>query len=167
VTGGVWYWLLFAMCAAWVLLTGIGVVALKNIVHAAISMVLCFFGVAFIYVLLNAELVAIIQILIYVGAISVVILFAIMLTDQLRGRLRLFFNQQSVFALPLVVAVAVVLTWILVTADLPGATSKSQNLTLAALANGLFNRYVFPFELVSLVLLAAMIGAILLTRRED
>jgi NADH-quinone oxidoreductase subunit J len=165
--GGYWYWVLFGLVAAWVLVTGIGVVAFKNLVHAALSMVFCFFGVAFVFVLLNAELLAIVQILIYVGAISVVILFAIMLTEQPRGGFGLFFNRQSIFALPLVVATAAVLTVVLVAAKLPGARSVSYNLSINELSRGLFSHYVFPFELVSFVLLAAMVAAILLARKED
>jgi len=166
-TGGIWYWILFGMCATWVIVTGMGVVALRNIVHSAVSMVLCFLGVAFVFVLLNAELLAVIQILLYVGAISVVVLFAIMLTEQPRGRLGLFFNSQSVFALPLVVAAAVAFTLVALSAKLPPTGSESFSPSVADLSQTLFNEYVFPFELVSLVLLAAMVGAILLARKED
>jgi NADH-quinone oxidoreductase subunit J len=96
----------FAIVAAWVLACGIGVVTFRNIVHSAMSMVLCFLGVAAVYVLLNAGLLAVIQILVYVGAISVVVLFAIMLTEQRHAARGFFFNRQSVFALPLTVAAA-------------------------------------------------------------
>jgi len=149
-----------------VLVCGLGVVAFRNIVHSAMSMVLCFLGVAGVYVLLNAGLLAIIQILVYVGAISVVVLFAIMLTEQRRSQRGFYFNRQSVFALPLTVAAAVVITVVLVTSKLPANGSHSYNVSLLAIANGLFNAYVFPFELVSFVLLAAMIGAIALARKE-
>jgi NADH-quinone oxidoreductase subunit J len=166
-TGGTWYWVLFGLCAAWVIVCGIGVVALRNIVHSAVSMVFCFLGVAFIYVLLNAELLAVIQILIYVGAISVVILFGIMLTEHPRGRLGLFFNRQSIFVLPLVVAAMLGFVALAVSAKLPPSGSESHNPALEVLSKALFNEYVYPFELVSVVLLAAMVGAILLARRED
>jgi NADH-quinone oxidoreductase subunit J len=156
----------FVVVAVWVLVCGIGVVTFRNIVHSAMSMVLCFLGVAGVYVLLNAGLLAVIQILIYVGAISVVVLFAIMLTEQHRAKRGFFFNRQSVFALPLTVAAAVVITVVLVTSKLPPNGSHSQNVSLLGIANGLFNAYVFPFELVSFVLLAAMIGAIALARKE-
>ena len=158
---------LFAIVAAWVLVCGIGVVAFRNIVHSAMSMVLCFLGVAAVFVLLNSGLLAVIQILVYVGAISVVLLFAIMLTEQHRAGRGFFFNRQSIFALPLTVAAAVVITVVLVTSKLPPNSSHSHNISLLAIANGLFNAYVFPFELVSFVLLAAMIGAIALARKED
>ena len=157
----------FIVVALWVLVCGLGVVLFRNIVHSAVSMVLCFLGVAAVYVLLNAGLLAVIQILLYVGAISVVVLFAIMLTDQRHAGLGFFFNRQSVVALPLAVAVAVVVTVILVTSRMPLNGSHSFNVSLNGIASGLFSRYVFPFELVSLVLLATMIGAIVLSRKED
>ncbi len=150
----------------WVLVCGVGVVAFRNIVHSAVSMVFCFLGVAAVYVLLNAGLLAVIQILLYVGAISVVVLFAIMLTDQRLAGRGFFFNRQSIFALPLAVAVAVLLTVVLVTSSMSPNGSVSHNVSLPAIASGLFNRYVFPFELVSFVLLAAMIGAIVLARKR-
>ncbi len=158
---------LFVIVAVWVLVCGVGVVAFRNIVHSAMAMVLCFLGVAAVFVLLNAGLLAIMQILVYVGAISVVILFAIMLTEQPHAGLGFFFNRQAVFALPLTVATAVAITVILVTSKMPLNGSRSHNVSLAGIASGLFNRYVLPFELVSFVLLAAMIGAIVLARKEE
>ncbi len=158
---------LFVIVAVWVLVCGLGVVAFRNVVHSAMSMVLCFLGVAAAYVLLNAGLLAIIQILVYVGAISVVVLFAIMMTDQRETKLGFFFNRQAIFAAPLAVATAVVITVILVTSKMAPNGSTSHNISLSGIASGLFNGYVFPFELVSFVLLAAMIGAIVLARKED
>jgi NADH:ubiquinone oxidoreductase subunit 6 (subunit J) len=158
---------LFVILAVWVLVCALGVVAFRNIVHSAMAMVLCFLGVAGVFVLLDAGLLAIIQILVYVGAISVVVLFAIMLTEQHHAKLGFFFNRQAVFAAPLAVATAVVITVILVTSKMLPNGSRSHNVSLAGIASGLFNQYVLPFELVSLVLLAAMIGAIVLARKEE
>jgi NADH-quinone oxidoreductase subunit J len=158
---------LFVILAVWVLVCAVGVVAFRNIVHSAMAMVLCFLGVAGVFVLLDAGLLAIIQILVYVGAISVVVLFAIMLTEQHHAKLGFFFNRQAVFAAPLAVATAVVITVILVTSKMLPNGSRSHNVSLAGIASGLFNQYVLPFELVSLVLLAAMIGAIVLARKEE
>jgi NADH:ubiquinone oxidoreductase subunit 6 (subunit J) len=166
--GGDFHPVAFSIIAAWILVCAVGVVTFKNIVHSAVSMVFCFVGVAAIYLLLNASLVAIIQLLVYVGAISVVILFAIMLTEAQGGDYRLFFNRQTVFAFPLAVAVATVVTVILVSSRYSKAIAHtSLTPSLADLSKLLFNAYVLPFELVSLVLLAAMIGAIVLARRED
>ena len=158
----------FIVVAVWVLACGVGVVAFRNIVHSAISMIACFLGVAAVYVLLNSGLLAIIQLLLYVGAISIVVLFAIMMTERPAVRpFGLYFNRQSIIALPLAVAAAVLLTVVLVTSKMPPNGSASHNVSLSAIATGLFKVYLFPFELVSFVLLAAMVGAIVMARRED
>jgi NADH-quinone oxidoreductase subunit J len=157
----------FSVIAAWILVAAVGVVTLRNIVHSAIAMVFCFLGVSAIYALLHAELLAIVQILIYVGAISVVILFAIMLTEAQSGPVAMFFNRQSIFALPLSVGVAGVVSAALISAQLPGVGSKALNPGVWQISKALLSEAVFPFELISLVLLAAMIGAILLARREE
>jgi len=102
--GGDFYPWLFVVLAAWILVCGLGVVVFRKIMYSAVSMVACFLGVAFAYALLNAPLVAIVQILVYVGAISIVIIFAIMLTEVQSGGYELFFNRQAVFAAPLAVA---------------------------------------------------------------
>jgi NADH-quinone oxidoreductase subunit J len=164
--GGDFHPWFFVIIAAWILVCGLGVVLFRKIVYSAVSMVMCFLGVAGAYALLNAELVAVIQILVYVGAISVVVLFAIMLTESQGTEYQLFFNRQTIFAAPLAVAVAVVVTVLLVSSEIADVGEKSMNLSLEQLSELLFNRYVFPFELVSLVLLAAMIGAIVLARGE-
>jgi NADH-quinone oxidoreductase subunit J len=130
-------------------------------------MVFCFLGVAFAYALLNAPLVAIIQILVYVGAISIVIIFAIMLTEVQTGRLELFFNRQTAVAAVAALVGAAVLAIVALSADIGEIGDKSLTPGLRQLSRLIFDRYVFPFELVSLVLVAAMIGAIVLATRES
>jgi NADH-quinone oxidoreductase subunit J len=165
--GGDFHPVFFVIVAAWILVAGIGVVAFHNIVHSAVSMIFCFLGVAFAFALLNSELLAIIQILIYVGAISVVIIFAVMLTQQQTGGFKLFFNRQSIWALAASLAVAVLLTIFVVSSKVLPKGTTAHNPNVHSLSSLLFNRYVFPFELISLVLLAAMVGAIVLARKED
>ena len=165
--GGDFHPVLFVIVAAWILVCGLGVVAFRKIMYSAVSMVFCFLGVAFAYALLNSALLAVVQILVYVGAISIVVIFAIMLTEVQEGHFSLFFNRQSVFAAPLAVAVAAALSAALMAADLGVGGEKSLNPGLQELSSLLFNRYVFPFELVSLVLLSAMVGAIVLARRGE
>jgi len=165
--GGDFHPWLFFILAAWILVCALGVVAFKKIMYSAASMVACFLGVAFAYALLSAPLVAIVQVLVYVGAISIVIIFAIMLTEVQSGAYELFFNRQVAFAAPLAVAVAAVLTVVLVTADIGVIGDVALNPSIKGVSLLLFKGYVFPFELVSLVLVAAMIGAIVLARREE
>ena len=165
--GGDFYPWLFVILAAWILVCALGVVVFRKIMYSAVSMVACFLGVAFAYALLNAPLVAVVQLLVYVGAISIVIIFAIMLTEVQEGAYELFFNRQVVFAAPLAVAAAAVLTIVIVASDIGANGDKALNPGINELSQLLFNGYVFPFELVSLVLVAAMIGAIVLARREQ
>jgi len=104
---------------------------------------------------------------VYVGAISIVIIFAIMLTEVQDGGYELFFNRQAVFAAPLAVTAAAVLMVVMVTSDIGPIGDTALNPSVRGISLLLFNGYVFPFELVSLVLVAAMIGAIVLARKVE
>jgi len=143
----------------------VGVVMFRELIYSALSMVACFMGVAAIYILLHAELVAAAQVLIYVGAISILVIFAIMLTRHPKGDFWLFFHRQSVWALPVIVIIATLLIALVAAAGF-NSVDLGQNPSDEAIAELLFNDYAFPFELVSLVLLVAMVGAILLARKE-
>jgi NADH-quinone oxidoreductase subunit J len=158
-----WY---FAIVAVWILVCGLGVVLFKKIMYSAVAMVFCFLGVAFAYALLNSPLVAIIQILVYVGAISIVVIFAIMLTEVQSGKMELFFNRQTAVAAVAALLGAAILAAVSLSANIGAITAQSKAPGLRALSRLIFDRYVFPFELVSLVLVAAMIGAIVLATRE-
>ena len=164
--GGDFHPVLFVIVSAWVLVCALGVVAFKQVMYSAVSMVLCFLGVAFAFALLHAELVAIMQLLVYVGAISVVVMFAIMLTEVQEGDVRLFFNRQAMAAAALALVSGAAIVVALVSADMGEVSASTLNLGVAELSGLIFNRYVLPFELISLVLVAAMIGAIVLARRE-
>ncbi len=116
--GGDFHPWFFVIVAAWILVCGLGVVLFKRIMYSAVSMVFCFLGVAFAYALLNAPLVAIIQILVYVGAISIVIIFAIMLTEVQTGGMELFFNRQTAIAAVAALVGAAVLAIVALSADI-------------------------------------------------
>jgi NADH:ubiquinone oxidoreductase subunit 6 (subunit J) len=143
----------------------LGVVIFKNLIFSAISMVSCFTGITGIYILLHAELLAAAQVLIYVGAISILILFAIMLTRHRSGDISIFFHRQSWVAIPIVVLVFIVLAGVLATARYSSSLESLHSGT-SEIADILFNQYAFPFEAVSLVLLVAMVGAVLLAAKE-
>jgi NADH-quinone oxidoreductase subunit J len=164
--GGDFHPWFFAIVAVWILLCGLGVVLFKKIMYSAVSMVFCFLGVAFAYALLNSPLVAIIQILVYVGAISIVVIFAIMLTEVQTGKMELFFNRQTAVAAVAALLGAGILAAVSLSANIGAISAQSKAPGLRALSRLIFDRYVFPFELVSLVLVAAMIGAIVLATRE-
>lgn len=146
-----------------VLFGGVLAVASRNLVRAMIGLVVAAFGVAGLYLLLLAEFVALMQILIYVGAVSVLIFFAIMLTRATadggesagpgtRGIVRAIFA----FLLPTAIFVAILKAYGVRGSVLP------KNVSVDALGAGLLGAYTLPFELISVVLLAAIAGAVLL-----
>lgn len=139
-----------------------------NAVHSALWLVLNFFGVAVLYLLLNAPFLAMVQITVYAGAIMVLFLFVLMLLGSEKG-------QEEVNGLPWQTPVALVLGLVLVSiagyailgADSPAIaqapTTDPQIGAAEAVANSLFSTYLLPFEITSVLLLVALIGAIVLT----
>ena len=144
----------------------VAVVTAKNVVHAALLLVVTLAMVAGVYLLLAAEFVAWVQVLIYVGAIVVLLLFGLMLTRAPIGREALDNQQRAVSAL---VALGVLAGLaLLVTEAFGGSTIElATRTTTADIGLNLFESYILPFEVVSFLLLAALVGAIALARRED
>jgi len=129
-------------------------------------MMVCFGSLAGMYALLGAPIVAAAQVLIYLGAISVLILFAIMLTQAGDANLPSPFHRQ-VWAAALVALVVVGLVGWAVTATDWGNATVVLPIVIAAMATSLFTDYALPFEILSMLLLAAIIGAIYLARRPE
>lgn len=143
---------------------GAGVVALSpNIVHSAFGLFATLFGVAGLYAFLSADLLAVVQMLVYVGGISVLVLFAVMLTSGLSepgsGS-----NPSARFAGGIAVLVATLAAVGMLAFSLPFGTEDAAAPTTAALGDALLGRFVLPFEVVSLLLLAALLGAVTLAR---
>ncbi len=152
----------FAFYALIILIGGGLAVTSRSLVRAMVGLIVSLFGVAGLYLLLLAEFVALMQILIYVGAVSVLIFFSIMLTRASadggesagpggRGVLR---------ALP--IFLLTVLMVIMLRVYGVTGTDTPKNVPVGALGDGLLGPYTLPFELISVVLLAAIIGAVLL-----
>jgi NADH:ubiquinone oxidoreductase subunit 6 (subunit J) len=157
----------FYVLAASVLVSAMGVVVLRNVVHAAVSLIACFFFVAWVYLVLNADLLWVAQLLIYAGAIPVLIVFAIMFTRRSMSDTsnadsgnRIWSALVSAAVFGLLLAVLLPTNWFM--GNWPGLKGTTQVIGLA-----LVNRYAVPFELVSVLLLVALIGAVILARRDD
>jgi len=161
-----WDYFLFLTLAVVLLGSAIMTVLGRNIIHSGLWMMLCFAALAGIYVLLQAPLVAAAQVLIYIGAISVLILFAIMLTQTKFGPARLIFHRQASSAALAAVVLAIILLVVVVDTAWPGQVTTAAHTATDALARLLFDRYVLPFEVVSVLLLAAVIGGVYLAKRE-
>ena len=163
--GQAWDDALFWILAAVLLGSGLLVVTQRDIIRCGLAMIVCFGALAAIYVLMGVPLVAAAQVIVYIGAISVLILFAIMLTQTKDAPARLVFHHQAGFAaiaslvIAIVIALAVAATeWNELT-ERVGAGSR-------AIAEALFTDYVLPLEIVSVLLLAAVIGGVFLAKRE-
>jgi NADH-quinone oxidoreductase subunit J len=148
-------------------LAGLLVVTSRNVVHAALWLVVALASVAGMYLLLAAPFVAFVQVIIYVGAIVVLLLFGIMLTRAPVGR-RVLDNSPRARLGAFVVGAGV---FVMLTVFLAGAFADERisiqaATATAALGTSLFRNYVLPFEAVSVLLLAALVGAIVLARRD-
>jgi NADH-quinone oxidoreductase subunit J len=152
---------LFVVLSASTLLGGLGVVLTRNVVHAALFLLVSLVSVAGIYLILFTEFLALVQVLIYGGAIIIVVVFAIMLTRSSEYP-RISDNRQWPLAAVAALALGAVLAasfW----ANPPTGT-RAQSPAFSELANSLFTRWAIPFEVASLVLLVALIGAIIIAR---
>ena len=152
---------LFVLAAILTLGGGIGVVATRNVVHAALFLLVSLVAVAGLYLLVFAEFLALVQVLIYGGAIVIVLLFAIMLTRS-HDYPRISDNPQRPLAIVAGLAVFGVLAAAFLWKIPPESSAEGPG--LSALGNSLFTNWALPFEVVSLVLLVALIGAIVISR---
>ena len=151
--------------ASIMILSGLLVVTMRDIIRCGLAMIVCFGALAGIYVLMGAPLIGAAQVIVYIGAISVLILFAIMLTQTKAGPARLVFQTQAVPAAIAALVLAVILALVVVSTDWGAATAIARTAT-DDVARLLFHDYVLPFEIVSVLLLAAVVGGVYLAKRE-
>ena len=158
---------------AFVVLAVVGAVAAfrlvttKNVVHGALYLVVTLASVGAIYLVLASEFIGWVQILIYVGAIVILFLFGLMLTKAPIGREALD-NQRRGVAFLVALAILAGLVYLIQGAfDWDAPRIDPLEGSVASVGTSLFSRFVLPFEVISLLLLAALIGAIVLSRKED
>ncbi len=165
----------FGLLAAAAVLAALRVVTTQNVVHAALYLVVVLSSIAAIFVLLAAEFVAATQILVYVGAIVVLFLFGIMLTRPVLGRADNLDNDQRPAAAVTALFLLGVLSFALLDAfgddELPdldgvGSAAIAAERGTRPVGDAIFSTYLVPFEIVSVLLLAALVGAIVLARRD-
>ncbi|WP_153108820.1 NADH-quinone oxidoreductase subunit J [Propionivibrio limicola] len=160
----------FYFISAVLVFASLRVVTLKNPVHAALHLILAFFSASGVWILLQAEFLAIALVLVYVGAVMVLFLFVVMLLDINVDRLREGFWKYlplaSIVSLLMVAEMALVLGGTysgLLESDIPQQDSQYSN--SKALGRLLFTEYVYPFELASVILLVGVVAAVALTLR--
>ncbi|MDQ3756614.1 MAG: NADH-quinone oxidoreductase subunit J [Actinomycetota bacterium] len=157
---------IFYAVAAVMAVAAIRVVTTKNVVHAALYLVIVLAGVAGQYILLAAEFTAVVQVLVYIGAIVVLFLFGIMLTRAPIGRSDNLDNDQRFLALTVSVFVLTMLGSILWDAFGDTKIEGNRVQTSAEVGLSIFRDYVIPFEVISVLLLAALVGAVVIARRD-
>jgi NADH:ubiquinone oxidoreductase subunit 6 (subunit J) len=156
---------LFFILAAVLLGAGLLVVTMRDIIRCGLAMMLCFAALSGIYVVLGSPLVAAAEVIVYIGAISVLILFAIMLTQTKDAPARLVFQTQALPAAFAAIVIAVLISLAVAATDW-GALPSRVAVTAATISSVLFSDFVLAFEIVSVLLLVAVIGGVYLAKRE-
>ncbi|MBD47760.1 MAG: proton-conducting membrane transporter [Dehalococcoidia bacterium] len=156
-------WLVFTVLSGIIVGGGLGVVTTRNVVHAALFLLVSLIGVAGFYVLLLSEFLAVVQIFIYVGAIVIVLLFGIMLTRS--GEYpRIADNEQWPAAVLMGLGFFALLALALLTH--PNLSDERNEINLSILGESLFTDWALPFEIASILLLIALVGAVVLARED-
>jgi NADH-quinone oxidoreductase subunit J len=163
--------LFFLYFAGIIVLTSVLVVALRNPIYCVLSLLIMFFHVAGLYVTLHAEFLAAVQIIVYAGAILVLYLFVVMLLNVKREE-RYHLQWPVVSLLGVTILTEVLMLWFQgrengAPPGVPGAAETVEAVgNTEAIGEVLYSTYLFPFEVASLILLVAMIGAIVLAKKD-
>ncbi len=169
--GNLFQWLIFLGAGFLSILASILVITRKNPIHSALFMVLTFLCVAVLYILLHSQFIAIIQVVVYAGAIVMLIVFVIMLLDleeELRRGLKIVYSKVIGSFLALIFLLGILYS---VVARSPAGKVGVYDLdkmktSTKTFGEVLFTKYLFPFEVVSILLVAAIIGAVVLSKRR-
>jgi NADH-quinone oxidoreductase subunit J len=167
---------IFFVVAALILVAAVMVVSVRNIIHAALWLITAFFGMGMLYLLLEAEFLAVVQVLIYVGAVSVLVLFAIMLTRQIAnpGTQQLYERWWIALIVAALLFAAILVPTLLnyewsTLATAPGAAEPATAEQISGpreIGEAFMREYLIPFQVAAVLLLAALVGAIVIAFEE-
>jgi NADH-quinone oxidoreductase subunit J len=167
------FWLLAALTIGGALAT----VLLRKLIYAALSATIAFAGLALLYLSLDAQFVGFAQMLVYIGAVTILIVFAILLTQttvlvQSKAKNETVFSPGGIWGLVVAAAVFAVMAWSVIasqkatTAASAVGTTSAPSASVLEIGQALVGNYVLPFEIVALVLTAALIGAVVIAMHE-
>jgi len=160
----------FLILAMMTLAGGVAAMTLRRLVHCALALTVAFAGLAALYLNLGAEFAGLAQLLVYVGAIAILIVFAILLTRSAETELDNVFSPAGLAGGALALAVFAVLAWAVETSTVARGTAEgwgsAPHVPMQAIGFALMERYVLPLEVIALMLTAAMIGAVILALRD-
>ena len=162
--------ILFLLLGIGAIATGIGTVTRRNPVAAAMNLITHFFMLSGLYLTLQAQFIAVVQVIVYAGAIMVLVVFVIMLLNLGKEGLEEKFNMRKLIGVSLAGVLVVQMFSILILQKPSAFTQLSSKAvvlgTTESIGDVLFKSYLFPFEVISLLLLAALIGAVILAKRK-
>jgi NADH-quinone oxidoreductase subunit J len=157
----------FYLFAALTLAGGLAAVLLKNTVHCALALTVAFAGLALLFLDLDAQFAGFAQILVYIGAVAILVVFGILLTRGSETPQEGVFSRNWFAGLVIAAAVFAVLGWaVLASANVLPHETVTPAVTVAQIGQALISRYVLPLEIVALLLTAAMIGAVIVAMDE-
>ena len=145
---------------------GVGVVASRNLFHSALYLIVSLFGVAGYYVLLSAGFLAVVQLIVYIGAISILILFAIMFSRRVMDISLGQANHQWWLSLPATLLLFIMLLFMVNTVDWPVSEAELTDNSILQLGLAFLGNYLIPFEVIGILLSVALVGAVILAREK-
>jgi NADH-quinone oxidoreductase subunit J len=158
--------LVFYVLAALTVIGAAGVALSRNVLHSAIGLLMALLGTGSLYVLLSADFLAVTQLLVYIGGVLVLVLFAVMLTNRI-GEVNVSNSSVGLAGgVGLFLAAAPILLFVAVRAPWPQNPGQPMAPTTEAIGDAFLSRWLLPFELASLLLLATLIGAVVIARKE-
>jgi NADH-quinone oxidoreductase subunit J len=156
----------FGIVAAFMIVFAVNVVRTSNVVHAALSLVAVMAGAAAQYLLLAAEFVAVTQVLVYIGAVMILFLFGVMLTRARVGKETDLNNKRWALGIPVALLMLGIMAYVLIKGFGDDHLEPVAQVSTAELSDSIFKPFLLPFWALSFVLLAAVIGAIVLARKD-
>ena len=157
--------LFFGICGL-IIASALLVVTSPNLVHSAVSLLFTFFGVAAIYIFLYADFIAATQVIIYVGGILVLIIFGVMLTNKIENATIDSKTHNQIPGIVFTLSMLAMQFYIILNTNWKIVESDARETTVKEIGNLLLGKYLLPFEVISVLLLASLIGAAMLSRRK-
>lgn len=159
---------IFIILALATLLSAAAAMSLRNLVHCALSLVVTFAGLAALYLQLRAQFVGFAQVLVYIGAVAILIVFAILLTRSGDTPNQAVLAPGWIAGIAISAVVFAALGWAVLNSNaIAKQTPEAPNVTVKNIGDALMSKYVLPLEVMGLLLTAAMIGAVIIAMRDD
>ena len=160
--------IVFVILALFTLASATAAMSLRNLIHCALCLALTFVGIAALFLQLNAQFVGLAQILVYVGAVAILIVFAILLTrsSETNPTVRVFSQTWWLGLGVAIITLAALLTAVMASPLVNLAPRQPPSLTVQSIGEKLMTKYILPLEVVGLLLTVALIGAVIIAMRE-